>query len=336
MRLTARVTSISVRGFKLAHSTGGCPIEGPHWRAESPQTRRAAAVQAARDAAVDVEIEVSGAEGAVPDWRLNGDLGAIRVRTEAPFRLKVGSNRIRALLRGPDRGFQHHSGRLAWSLCADDGSYLDLGRTPVEIFELFARLFVLYSKGHGVPLDVLRFLSGPISLAGLRSKHLAIAAVARYCHAGHGLRYSSRSWFVSRECKGTFALSRYLQQDLGRANCYDQANALQTLAGAIGIKVENRRMWKFGFVTVQHLVGVGPTNNPGELPRFIRGEQPGAFANHGFCWYQGGVFDACLGPFLGDLSPDQYLSEVIDSSFPDPARGVTRDIKPCAGAIEVT
>jgi hypothetical protein len=102
------------------------------------------------------------------------------------------------------------------------------------------------------------------------------------------------------------------------ANCYDQAAALQALAGAVGIKLEWLFLDPFGFIKTTNLLGVGSCNNPffksNSTPKVIAQNNPNRtdFGNHAFCELNSKIWDACAGPHVGTEDRQQYLTASID------------------------
>jgi hypothetical protein len=183
----------------------------------------------------------------------------------------------------------------------------------------------MYKKG--VWGEVLRILN--VECWGLEKKRWIIRRIVNYCHSGKGLRYDSyitKSHFGLVSSGGTFNLKSYLERAYPFCNCFDQAAALQTLLGAIGIDVEWVFMSPFGYLHETSLVGRGRCNNPvfyypspcenslifiPELvPRNLAGRR--GFGCHAFCIWKRGIFDvvldACVGPHIGDEIRKTFIS----------------------------
>jgi hypothetical protein len=102
----------------------------------------------------------------------------------------------------------------------------------------------------------------------MRNAQGLVARVARYCHGRHNLRYDTNGGRTSYVLGprpgggGTFRLGSYLQRGATRANCYDQAAAVQALCGAVGVSVNWRYLSPFGYINAADLLGIGQCNNP--------------------------------------------------------------------------
>lgn len=231
----------------------------------------------------------------------------------------------------PDPNPQQFSrlyGNMKWTFTYDpagdrDGIYEE--ETYLEIFWIYGPPGKMYKKG--VWVEVLRLLDTEC-LGQLNQKEV-MSRVVNLCFGGMGLRYDSyggASYYVYGWRGGGFDLQSYLDKVHPLCNCYDQAGAVQTLLGALGINVTFTNLHPFGFLKKTNLVGRGEINNPffysgrrhglysGILPS--NDENRGDFGEHGFCTWDNGeervVLDACAGPFLGNHSIQEYLELTVD------------------------
>ena len=214
----------------------------------------------------------------------------------------------------------------------------DLGETPVEIFWIYGYPGRMYKKG--VWIEALRFLYR--ECYGLKKKEWIILRIVNYCHSGFGLRYNSYLSCPSYGVTyygGVFDLKAYLARAYPFCNCFDQAGALQTLLGALGIQAHWVQMSPFGYLKNTSLVGRGLINNTDflgiirdtgdkitNISELIPRNDPnrGGFGQHAFCIWNDGkydnVLDACVGPHVGIFYPQlyeeghkqHYISESID------------------------
>jgi hypothetical protein len=231
----------------------------------------------------------------------------------------------------PDQFYRLY-GLVSWSLnyetsgSNDNGKMeKDLGETYLEIFWIYGTPGKMYKKG--VWVEVLRLLD--LECFGLLSQKEVIHRVVNFCFGGLGLRYDvfmGASHYVYGWRGGGFDLKAYLDKTHSFCNCYDQAGAVQTLLGALGIHVRFVSLYPFGFLRQTELVGRGRINNPFIYSREDKQMLPGilppnddnrsAFGEHGFCIWDNGneevVLDACAGPYLGNHNIQSYLESTID------------------------
>ncbi len=217
--------------------------------------------------------------------------------------------------------FKQVSGDMEWFLDSDKDPFQ---KTWLEIYWIYGSPGIMYKKG--VWVEVLRLL---INLcAGLQDQEKIIQRIVNYCHAWTPLHYDSEaaaSQYTEAYWGGYFKLRAFLGQAYSLCNCYDQAGALQTLIGALGIELTWIYMNPFGFINKTSLIGRGESNNPVFLrdltPEIVAKNYPKRtqFGAHSFClWEKPGkdplVLDACLGPTLGSASRQQYIKKNIDTT----------------------
>ena len=161
------------------------------------------------------------------------------------------------------------------------------------------------------------------------TKDDVIKEIVTYCHAGAGLSYDSyygSCYFVDGSEGGLFKLRAFLEKVIAICNCYDQAGAVQTLLGALGIEVDWLYMYPFGYIHVTNLTGRQVSNNPffsstgdSKEKEIVPKNDPNrtGFGNHAFCGIhrQGQIYilDSCVGPHLGDETTQEYIGKSIDS-----------------------
>ncbi|MES1242242.1 MAG: hypothetical protein ABUT39_11535 [Acidobacteriota bacterium] len=340
-----RILRIDVKGFKVA--VAKVPVRKPHWQLTGPT--QPAAIAASAPGQATIRIALDDVAGLASMGLLIGRLGALSIRGRC--RLVAGEQEVAAEILGdPSGGFQRHAGDAEWSILPD-GAPAPLAlepRTPLEIFELFGKPRPFYCDAIGVWVEVLRFLADPgVGLAGLAMQP-AVGQIARFCHQDHGLRYNTQNGkasFFPGTVEAIFQLSRYLQAGaLQPVNCYDQAAAIQALAGALGIKVQYRFLQPCGHINVVDLVGVGLCNNPffenphGSFPAqpiVVAGTPRSSFANHTFSQLEDQVYDACAGPPVGVHPPGAYLARLIDDTVPQVHGGLANIVAATEGVLKV-
>jgi len=219
--------------------------------------------------------------------------------------------------------FKQARGDMEWFIDNDKEPF---EKTRLEMYWVYGCPGIMYKKG--VWVEVLRLL---ITLcAGLEHKEKIIQRIVNYCHAWTPLRYNSETTaaqYTEAYWGGCFELEAFLAQAYTLCNCYDQAGALQTLIGALGIELTWIYMNPFGFINKTTLIGRGECNNPiflkkGSLtPELVDKNDPGrtAFGSHSFCLWEKQdkhqfVLDSCLGPTMGNASSAQYIKRRIDNT----------------------
>lgn len=320
------------------------PVSRPQWFPGSPA--HPAAIAAGLADRATVRIALDPIPGAAPMGLLTGRLGTLALRGRC--RLAAGEQDVAVRITGDPRGgFRHHAGDAEWSILPD-GAMVPLAlepRTPLEIFELLGEPPDFYSGSGqtGVWVEALRFLVDQVRLAGVSLRAEAVRRIARFCHEDHGLTYDTQDgggYFLSGASSGIFKLTEYLAGGPRYpVSCYDQAAAVQALAGALGIEAEYCRLQPFGHLQVVELVGVGRCNNPFfEDPRhppepIVAGTPRSFFSNHTFCRLDHQIYDACAGPHLGDDRADTYLASVIDATVLHALRGLPENIRVAGGIV---
>lgn len=243
--------------------------------------------------------------------------------------------------------FKHALGEMDWFL---DNDINPFQTTRLEMYWIYGPPGIMYKKG--VWVEVLRLLAS--ICIRLTDKKKIIQRIVNYCHASTPLQYDSDGGFcgyAEAYWGGCFNLEAFLKQADPRCNCFDQAGALQTLAGALGIELTWINMRPFGFINRACLIGRGETNNPffleNESPEIVgrNDHKRSGFGEHSFClWKKNNesevVLDSCLGPILADVPIGRYLKRNIDSKtnlykYRRSRPGTSQDIRKCSGIKDV-
>ena len=230
---------------------------------------------------------------------------------------------VRAVPENVPGYFKQASGDMEWFLASEIEPF---EKTRLEIYWIYGSPGIMYKKG--VWIEVLRLLSA--LCVGLKHKEKIIQRIVNYCHAWTPLSYNSETTagnYAEAYWGGYFNLGAFLEQSYSLCNCYDQAGALQTLLGALGIELTWIYMNPFGFINRTSLIGRGESNNPVFLkkdsltPEIVNknNQKRTQFGAHSFClWEKEGedqfVLDACLGPTLGNDPGPQYIKRNIDTT----------------------
>ncbi|NIM16047.1 MAG: hypothetical protein GTO45_28940, partial [Candidatus Aminicenantes bacterium] len=227
--------------------------------------------------------------------------------------------------------FKRIWGDMNWILFCDNRRFtVKPPKTRLEIFWIYGYPGQMYKKG--VWIEVLRRLD--TECLGLQNKSWVIRRIVNYCHSGTGLRYDSyrcASNYGLIYNGGSFNLEAFLEKAHPFCNCFDQAGAIQTLLGALGINVTWKGMNPFGYLCETNLIGRGRCNNPWFLasdrsrPEMlpVNSTKRYGFVSHAFCMWKEGNFDiildACVGPhYARDIKKSHltgYKQAYIDISI---------------------
>ncbi|MBL9100797.1 MAG: hypothetical protein JNL82_07560 [Myxococcales bacterium] len=336
-----RVVEVTFKS-RIAAVRSKATIAGPHWKygedvldkwdlaeplklPRGPYSKRAA-VYLVKDAGgareVEVKVEVKKCENVSGTGKLVGKLGALVVEGACP--LAAGTHTVAARITEPPEGIEHLRGSILWDMEAPGTAAWTMNQSFVELFFVLAAPIAAYTQG--VWVEALRLVCQRGAVRGVKpdEQALAVAKITRYCHSDHGMRYDSQrgaSHYGVSSRGGVFRLADYLNQKSQRINCYDQAGAVQVLAGAVGVAVTWVFLNPYGFIKGTHLVGVGPCNSPfyesAGTAQSVDPKDPKrtAFGNHAFVELAK-VHDACAGPHVGTESRVEYVAAAIDA---DPA-----------------
>lgn len=345
---SARIVSLKfMGGVKVA--LNGVVVDGPHWtragrgdllddwsaRARRIKGRRKwhskkpAAYSLTGERKVRVEVEVTKSENVSGDGQLVGTLGSLRIEGTCPT--GAGTHKVDAIINDWSDAVDGLVGKITWTMTTSSpaGNWY-LGATFVELYMLLRKPARMYDA-NGVPAEVLRLLCQKAKVKGKRTAAEVGAAVAKYIHGDHGLRYDTVEGGSAYLIYPVAPIASFPVVDCAlrkkvKINCYDQAAAVQSLAGALGPEVQWVFMSPYGFINPTRLVGVkGRCNNPffrnptyTDLPyiRDPRDERRSAFGNHAFCSLESKILDACAGPHLGTESLIQYIVVAVDSTTP--------------------
>lgn len=354
--------------IKVSHRRA--TVEGPHWQKgkesavedlwsrlaalfhlpNEPYSKRAAVYLIAGLGGpydVEVKVRITTSRNVTGNARLIGRLSGVSIEGNCPS--SAGDHTVRARIANPPEGLMDCRGRIAWRLEVEASAIsANLGSTLAELYFILGRPSPPY-RDAGVWVEVLRFLFGRVGFAGWSNRTAVIASITAYCHTGHGLRYETehgKSNYGVSHVGGGFNLLSYLIRKRPACNCYDQAAAVQALAGAVGVQAMWLFLEPFGFIRPTDLVGVGLCNNPffgdDESLKLVDrySEDRTAFGNHAFAVTYGAmIVDACAKPHLATESVPEYLSDSIDDArtlYHGGFRpGRPKDVRPHPGVVVV-
>ncbi len=285
-----------------------------------------------------VKMSVSKSDGQPAQGKLTGTLGALRFEGACPTGVGVHTVSVK-IVNLPDTA-EHYYGDAAWTVTIAANDFPQREKTRLELFVILDKPAAFYVDGAWV--EALRFVFQRAKIGGAKDPVAIGGEISKYCHGKHGLRYEIRNGraafggnsfgkskfmlmnYMNWETLGTGKFNAYGDLIQNVVNCYDQAAALQALAGVVGIKTVWVFAAPFGFIKKSNLVGVGPCNNPFFDPK----KGPGAitaddhvdrsgFSNHAFVQISnkfGGVLDSCAGPHTGKETIVQYIANSIDAT----------------------
>src|ERR1039458_5971071 len=133
-----------------------------------------------------VEINVTRSVNCPPTLDLVGEIDKLEIRGKCPT--SVGKQSFTASILLPPDGVAWYRGEASWTANVPGCTSFSLGSTRVEIFFVLDTPIPVYQSGDGVWVEALRLLCDKAAVVGLEDKRKAAAAVAVYCHGGHGLR----------------------------------------------------------------------------------------------------------------------------------------------------
>jgi hypothetical protein len=273
---------------------------------------------------VKVIVKITESKNVSGTGKLIGILGTLTIEGECP--VSAGTHTVTAKITNMPDEIGWYRGKIVW------GVEVESAQMSAPLNSSFAELFAILDDplqpafATGVWVEALRLACEEARLVGvaLDDKPTAAARAVKYCFYDHNLFYDCTSGAPSFGVGGpggTFELEKYLKQGATFANCYDQAGAIQVLAGCVGVHLTWIYLAPFGYIHTTRLLGwhvEGLCNNPFFnfdltkmlLPRFHPDRDP--FGNHAFCEYSGRVYDACAKPQMGSADRDGYCRDGID------------------------
>lgn len=339
--LTGKVLSVQFHGGFPAASQG-CQVRGPHWEEDlalllkyEDGSRQPAVYRRGTPVQATVEVDLTEAGSGGTPGLLRGQIGSLTL--QGSISLANGPQTVSVSQRvAPDIGdaITRHRGDVTWSIhtASLPRPIALVNTTRLEIFAVLAEPAPFFTQG--VWVEALRLLTrqaGPrgAGLDGVSDPRVALRRIAEYCHGRHGLSYptlKADSRYNVTMNGGSFDLSAFLALLHPQANCFDMAASVLVLAGAVGVPASWLRV-DFGHIVQTDLMGIGPCNSPGFSKEgtgpLVCSLDPlrTRFEMHGFCEGFGKIFDACIGPHVGNKARQDYLLAAVDPNNPDSAIG---------------
>ncbi|HLJ87063.1 MAG TPA: hypothetical protein VKZ53_09575 [Candidatus Angelobacter sp.] len=280
--------------------------------------------------------------------KLTGTIGDLTIEGQCP--VAPGTHTVNCQIKKKPDAIKQYQGDISWKLEVPTCQTYSLSSTRVELYFVLDTPIAPYQSDKGVWVEVLRFLCSKVGVPGKSDKKEVVSAVTSYCHSSHSLHYDTLQgaphYGVSND-GGTFDLERYLAVGSTRCNCYDQAAAVQSFSGAVGVGLTWLYLRPFGYLKLTNLIGVGNCNNPfyesNGSAAVVAANDPDrtAFGNHSFCEYTTLAADACAGPHLATEALQQYIDASIEKTTDTTlyARGfrpgTTADLSPKSGVTSV-
>jgi hypothetical protein len=277
---------------------------------------------------MSVKIKVTKSKGQSANGVLSAKLGTLDFSGNCPT--SVGEHVVTLKIDSLPNKLAHFEGDMTWSLKTPEADVVLSNRPRAELFVVLDKPEAFYAEGAWT--EALRFLFKNASVGGIADAQHATAKITTYCHTGHGMKYDTSlgaARFSGGKAirGGLFNLMHYIRKlpvdpyvdDGVTVNCYDQAAAVQSLAGVLGVKIGSGYQKPFGFIKTTNLIGVGRCNNPFYRTNGSTKEVPADsplridFNNHAFASLGGKIYDACAGPHIGTENTRQYLEASIDA-----------------------
>jgi hypothetical protein len=324
---------------------GNSPVAEPHWREGMPvedqgnekiDGTKGGTLNGSKRPGVYLVRGKGGSPTATvkvnitENWNVSGDatlrgvLGGLVMEGSCPT--AAGEHLVTVTIQQLPESIQWYKGDTGWGLDVPDiGSSVALANQPrLEVFVILDEPAPFY-EGR-VWTEALRFLCGKVGLVGLKAKEPVTSYITQYCHGfRHALTYDTYHGAAQYGCDmhggGSFELFNYIRATSKIVNCYDQAGAVKSLCGAVGVRPDWFSMDPFGFINPTVLVGNIFTNNPffddpnwsnkklTDIDDFKRS----SFGRHAFCGLDDKIFDACAGPHLGAENKQEYCQASIDT-----------------------
>jgi hypothetical protein len=252
---------------------------------------------------VEVKVRVTKCVNVSGTGALKGVIGSLEIHGSCP--LAAGEHTVTAHIQEMPENITYFHGMLNWRMEASPFGQMAMNGTLIELFFVLATPDSKYTPGVWVEALRLVCLRGPVTGVGVKEDVRAVGSITRYCHTDHKMRYDTVEGgpkFGVGGRGGDFQLWDYLHRARTTVNCYDQAGAVQSLSGCLGIFPTWIYMDPYGFIQQTNLVGVpGGCNNPffddwrnTRTPLTAQNDpRRSGFGNHAF------IEHGSIGPSLG-------------------------------------
>jgi hypothetical protein len=282
---------------------------------------------------LSVKVKVTNRDNLSGKFLLRGKFGSTvePLIMEGPCPMQ-GEQDVELKITNLPDSLRRYTGDSEWEVVeASSGKLIcTIGEKPrLEVFVVYDKPATFYKEG--VWVEALRLMFKAAYMYGFKDADSISAHITVYCHARHGMRYDTEKGaprFVTDGYGGVFQLMKYIKRVRKVVNCYDQAAAVQSFCGCLGVKVGWIFQDPFGYINTTNLVGVvGPCNNPfyadtDAAGHYLYTNKPAvdprdkdrsAFARHAFVETASKyIRDACAGPHIGKEILKNYFEVAID------------------------
>ncbi len=240
-------------------------VNGPHWQTGWNNSWAGVYSLSYGHRAVNLKVKITKAENVAGQVKVEGELGGFSVIGVCPA--AVGTHVVSATASLVNQTINKYEGSLRWQLQWNNQRF-GANQIPIEVYIIYNKPMAFYKRG--VWIEALRFLFNRVKITRFQKQAHSVGEITRYCHGSHGFKYDTTRGaprYGMGAQGGTFNLTEYLVPTIPLVNCYDQAGAVQTLAGALGIQVNwlfqpEPQILMFGYINKTNLIGVGDCNNP--------------------------------------------------------------------------
>jgi Domain of unknown function (DUF4150) len=297
------------------------PVKKQRWKSGSKKPGAYDLASTAKGAKLKVKINITRSEEQPGQGTLRGQLGELAFEASCPT--GAGTHEVELPVKGMPDTAKHFEGDVGWTLETTATVCSPKNTTRLEMFVVLKKPAAYYTTG--VWAEALRFVFKKGSLANVKKDGEAASAVSRLCHTTHGMTYDTVSggsqFGAGTTGTGSFRLMKYMAKEGNKnnvVNCYDQAAAIQSLCGALGVVLDWIYLSPYGFIKPTNLVGVGLCNNPFYMgngsKKLMDWDDPKrtGFGNHAFARLGTGILDACAGPHTGFETLREYMESAID------------------------
>ena len=298
------------------------PVKKQHYRTGSLKPAAYDLANTAKNAKLKVKVQVTRSEEQPADGLLAGSLGEFEFEGRCP--VSAGTHEVELKIKTMVDVAKHFEGDVTWSLTTTATVASLMPRTRLEVFVVLDTPAAYYTTG--VWAEALRFVFKKGAMANAKKPADVAERVTRLCHTTHRMTYDTVNgaphFDSSNYGASAFRLMDYMARegdDNNTVNCYDQAAAIQSLAGAMGVALAWIYLDPYGFIKPANLVGVGLCNSPffkgNGTQKIMPWDDPKrtGFGNHAFARLGAGILDACAGPRVGNETLRQYAEAGIDA-----------------------
>ncbi len=278
-KINAKITRIAL-DTTVKVALNKATITAPHWEEKDKETVKDKDNQSKKPAAYKrdgaggpktfkVTVHVTQSENVSGGATLKGTLGNLMFKG-ALASVDAKEHDVTVTIENLPDHIAYVKGDATWALeVPDTKNTLALSSTRMELAFVYDTPANYFQNQKGVWAEALRFILRPgrASLTGKKTEAEIVERIVTFCHGRCGLMYDTKkgkSYYGVSGGGGDFKLQSYINtmSTAHAANCYDQAGAVQSLCGALGVKVDWIFLMPYGFISNTNLLGWGQCNNP--------------------------------------------------------------------------